>query len=457
MKKGKPDMLRYKERYDYANSEFDAVQCKLSNLISPDSGVQVISADEGYVNRALDQPLGFEKFIALKNMVKYVGVTQEFKEIIDFFKTPAGETPAGFRIEYNLDPDLVLRVNLLRDISYEKNGVKRPTNVLFSADSANPYEVDSIKSIIANLTCNPQLVYDWFLNDPKVNIGNKFKTREEVMTELARVLGPGVDISVELNNPFADESEILEEAAQFKEILSKYRVVIKVPHTGPVNGENIKELLEGDKKFKRMYDSGATSDFLRGHNIAILLKDHGYRVNFTLMFEPHQVGLALQARPYFINTFYKFRLFQDRIFKEYLSCFEVTQETEYLKKLRDYMFEKDYLTPEEKELDLMEVKKRAEYFLSYRVFDDPEGSDGLDQARHALRYLRQSNLPDTRLIICSMEAELYSMVDKMLMEEEFRDMTHRVVITTAPNYLASQVCAPGMIHYHREFMRAAGS
>lgn len=46
----------------------------------------------------------------------------------------------------------VLRVDLVRDISYDKNGELRPTNVLFSADSANPYEVAPISPLLANLT-----------------------------------------------------------------------------------------------------------------------------------------------------------------------------------------------------------------------------------------------------------------------------------------------------------------
>ena len=54
------------------------------------------------------------------------------------------------------------------------------------------------------------------------------------MTELGRILGPGCDISVELNNPFEEDfSKILEECERFKEILSEYRLVVKVPHTGP--------------------------------------------------------------------------------------------------------------------------------------------------------------------------------------------------------------------------------
>ena len=98
------------------------------------------------------------------------------------------------------------------------------------------------------------------------------------MQEIGNILGPGCDISVELNNPFSDSiNELLEEAARFKEMLSKYRVVIKVPHTGPVNAENVREILEGDKKFQRSYDAGTTKDKFRGHNLALLLHEHGYR------------------------------------------------------------------------------------------------------------------------------------------------------------------------------------
>ena len=162
--------------------------------------------------------------------------------------------------------------------------------------------------MIANLTCNPGIIYDLFINNPKANVGNKFKTRDEVMQEIGNILGPGCDISVELNNPFSNNiNELLEEAEKFREMLSKYRVVIKVPHTGPVNTENVHELLEGDKKFQLAYDAGLTKDKFRGHNLALLLHEHGFRINFTLMFEPYQTALALQARPYFINSFIRHR------------------------------------------------------------------------------------------------------------------------------------------------------
>ena len=112
--------------------------------------------------------------------------------------------------------------------------------MFFSADTANPYEVGSIKGIVANLICNPGIIYDLFINDPKANACHRFNTRDELMGELEKILGPGCDISVELNNPFAEsEQELLDVPYHFREMLSEYRVVIKVPHTGPVNPENM--------------------------------------------------------------------------------------------------------------------------------------------------------------------------------------------------------------------------
>ena len=130
------------------------------------------------------------------------------------------------------------------------------------------------------------------------------------MAEIGRVLGPGCDISVELNNPFEqDFNKILEEAEKFREMFSKYRVVIKVPHTGAVTPQNVTQLLSGNKKLDKRPDQVGTEDALRGHNLALKLHEHGFRVNFTLMFEPFQTMLAMQARPYFINTFLRHRSF----------------------------------------------------------------------------------------------------------------------------------------------------
>jgi len=419
-------------------------------------GASVVKSDESYIGRVLDHAFDLDDLLKLQGSVRYIGVTAGFRETIDYFHVPEGQTPPGFRIDYVYGGEGLLAVDLVRDISYDKNGELRPTNVLFSADSANPYEVEPMKNLIANLTCNPGIIYDLFINNPKANVGNKFKTRDEVMEEIGRILGPGADISVELNDPFADESQILEEAARFREMLSKYRVVIKVPHTGPVNGQNVKELLAGDKRFQRRWDEGKTEDFYRGHNLALMLHEHGYRVNFTLMFEPHQTALALQARPYFINSFIRHRLIVSQAVTGLLATYRADKDDAHLVKLRKLLIDKDYLSPADAELNLGEVYSRASWIEEYRHLKDAEGSDGLDSVRHNLRVLRQANLPDTRLIICSMEGERnYPDIDKLLMEEEFADMTRRVVITSEPAYLAKFTATPQVVTYQRRFMNAA--
>jgi methionine aminopeptidase len=233
----------------------------------PKDAAQVVSKDESYVKRAWDKKISREEYECLLKIVKFIGVSARFRDVIDLFKVPEGETPQGFRIEYNLKEGGLLEIDLVRDISYDKNGEKRPTGFIFSADSANPYEIAPIKDLIGNLTCNPGIIYDLFINNEKANVGHKYKTRNEVMREIGRILGPGCDISVEVNDPFADINAILDEIAEFREMLSEYRVVIKVPHTGPVNKDNVNQLLEGNKKLRTRYNAANTEDYLKGHKI----------------------------------------------------------------------------------------------------------------------------------------------------------------------------------------------
>ena len=180
-------------------------------------GLSSVRGEESYVERIKDMPVSLDEYKDIAQVAEYIGVTEQFKDIIATFHTPEGETPAGFRRELVFDKDKVIRVDLVRDISYDKNGILRPTNVLFSADSANPYEVAPISPLISNLTCNPGIIYDLFINNPKANVGNVYKNRDEVMAEIGRILGPGCDISVELNNPFEEDfNKILEEAEKFR-------------------------------------------------------------------------------------------------------------------------------------------------------------------------------------------------------------------------------------------------
>ena len=436
----------------------EEIKCSLSTLIgNGETRIALIEGDESYVQRAVRLPLSFVTYCDTASRIDFIGVTPNFRRAIDYFQVPEGELPAGFRVELRLEADRVLRLELVRDISYAKNGMKRPTNVLFSADTANPYEVEPLKNLVCNLTCNPGIIYDLFINNEKANIGHAFNTRDEVMKELARILGSGSDISVELNNPFAtSEQEILDEVYHFRELLSEYRVVIKVPHTGPVNAATMSQLLTGNKKLQKRYNQVTTADAFRGHNLAVLLHDHGFRVNFTLMFEPYQALLALQVRPYFINCFIRHRTFQSESIKRHLDLFAVTEDIKHLEELRTMLVDKDYLSPSEGTLDLLKVKHTAEQILRYRQFESPEGADGLDAVRHNLRLLRNVNLPDTRLILCSMEGENnFPDIDNLLADPLYEDVMDRVVVTAEPNYLAQFTTANQVISYQRRFLNAA--
>jgi hypothetical protein len=413
-------------------------------------GIPFARGEEAYVERVLRHTGD------LGEGVRGIGVTEAFKQIIDEFGTPPGETPPGFRVERRTERDGAVRFDLVRDLAYDRNGELRPTPLLFSVDSANPYEIAPCASIVANLTCNPGIVYDLFLNDPKANIDHRFSTIDEVMGEIAGILGPGCDMSLELPNPFEPDFErILDQVHAFAEIVSHHRLVVKVPHTGPVNATNVRQLLEGEGRLDVRHDKGATADYMRGHNIALRLHEHGFRVNFTLMFEPYQQALALQARPYFINAFIRHRLAATATFKALIAAYEASGDHSYVKQLRAFMVAKDYLASGDGDMDLLEVLDLARAFLHNRRFDD-EGADGLDAGRQALRWLRTANLPDTRLILCSMEGDVaFPDIMRMLTEPEFLDMHHRVLVTTEPSYLARWTSAPQVVSYHRRFMRAA--
>lgn len=416
----------------------------------------VVPGDESFVRRALHKELSQDEFSLLRSCVRHIGVTERFRDVLRTFPVAENETPAGFEIRYELAPDGLLNIDLKRNISYDKNGEKRPTKFIYSADSANPYEIAPIKDLIGNLTCNPGIIYDLFINNPEANVGHKYHTRDEVMKDIADLLGPGCDISVELNNPFADFSAILEEAQKFREMFSEYRMVIKVPHTGPVNASNVGQLLTGDKKLSTRWNQAATADYLHGHNLALRLQENGFRVNYTLMFEPWQTGMALQAKPYFINSFVRQRYGVTSYINGLLTAYQKTYDERFLKDLRAFMLKWDFLSSKDQDMDLLQVERIARETVAYRKINDPEGFDGLDGVRHNLRMLRNCNLEDTRLIICSIEgSRMYPELDKLMAEEEFRDMTDRIVITTDPAYLAQNTSAPQIITYQRRFMNAA--
>ena len=119
------------------------------------------------------------------------------------------------------------------------------------------------------------------------------------------------------------------------------------------------------------------------------------------------------------------------------------------------MVTKDYCAAGE-DPDLIDVKAKAELLLAQRNFDNEEGCDGLDGVRHNLRVLRNCNLEDTRLILCSMEGDWnYYDLDKLLASDEFSDMAGKVVLTAEPGYLARFSSSNQVVSYQRRFMNAA--
>ena len=428
------------------------MKCTIGSLVSTNRLNVIDGTESGMLDRIKNLEMSYGTVLNIDSSIKYIGVTEEFKKVINTFNVAPCQIPAGFRPEFVLGYDNSIRVDLKRDISYAANGVKRPTNVLYSANSANPFEVENMKDMIANLTTNPQIIYSQFINNPKANIGGRFKDRYEVMRELCRIVGPGVDISVEVNNPFAPENQLLEEIAQFEEILTPYRLVVKVPHTGPLNKDNVTKFLAG-KDYNIPYDEATSIDFFAGHNMALRFKEKGYRVNFTLMFEPCQTALALLAKPYFINAFVETRFVNTLKMKELLAKLDTTGDISYADQLREFMISTDMLAAND--MNSKAAVTKAREVVAYRAVDTHEGFDGLDSVRHSLRVLRQSNLPDTRLIICNTKSQkIYWDIDKMLMEPEFADMTQRVVLTCNPDYFGIFTSAPGIYSYQRSFLKS---
>ncbi len=223
-----------------------------------------------------------------------------------------------------------------------------------------------------------------------------------------------------------------------------------------MTADNVSQLLSGEKRLDRRYNDVTTEGAFRGHDIALKLHEAGYRVNFTLMFEPFQTQLALQARPYFINTFLRHRLVQSGKIKGYIDAYDESGDEKCFQISAHTLISCDYLCPGDISLDTGEVLKMAKGIIKYRHFEDSEGRDGLDGMRHNLRVLKNANMPDTRLIVCSMEGPMnYPDIDKLLCEPEFQDMRHKVVITAEPNYLAQFTSTNQVISYQRRFMNAA--
>ena len=84
--------------------------------------------------------------------------------------------------------------------------------------------------------------------------------------------------------------------------------------------------------------------------------------------------------------------------------------------------------------------------------------DGMDSVRRSLRWLSTTHLPETRLIVCSMDGEqMFPDLMTMLSEPEFLPLHRRVLVTADPAYLARWTTSPHVVTYQRRFLSAVRS
>ena len=64
--------------------------------------------------------------------------------------------------------------------------------------------------------------------------------------------------------------------------------------------------------------------------------------------------------------------------KRLLDFFDLTEDVSYIEKLRSFMIAKDYLSPADKDINLIEVMKMARRILQQRGVHGEGHIDGLD-------------------------------------------------------------------------------
>ena len=100
----------------------DRILCTVATALG--KSTPIVQNDHDYAVRVLNHQISAELCADIRAFSPAAfGVTDYFKKVVDDFKVAPGETPAGYRVEYKLGEDNVLRADLHRDISYEKNGL----------------------------------------------------------------------------------------------------------------------------------------------------------------------------------------------------------------------------------------------------------------------------------------------------------------------------------------------
>ena len=94
------------------------IELKLKTLIAEKG---MVAGEEDYVKRAEDMDVCIDDFKAIENRVQRFGVTTQYRDVIDTPYRNEDGTPPGFKRLLCMEQSGVLRVDLVRDISYDKN------------------------------------------------------------------------------------------------------------------------------------------------------------------------------------------------------------------------------------------------------------------------------------------------------------------------------------------------
>ena len=94
----------------------EGLKCTVRSLTGQ---LKVMDSQEKEIQRIEDHEISTELYDAVLKRGKTLGVTERFRDVIREFHTPEGETPAGFQVVYELQPDGTRKLTEF-DCSYEK-------------------------------------------------------------------------------------------------------------------------------------------------------------------------------------------------------------------------------------------------------------------------------------------------------------------------------------------------
>ena len=121
------------------------------NVTLDSLGLETVRGDESFVSRVQDMPVSKEEFFDLTKMAKYVGVTEQFKDVINTFHTPEGETPAGFKRELVMEKDGVQPLRLAGFVGRQHTAVF--TFQFFPGHAGIGSHIDHPFGILTSFTC----------------------------------------------------------------------------------------------------------------------------------------------------------------------------------------------------------------------------------------------------------------------------------------------------------------